>query len=146
MVYCTNQDVIDLTGTSLSTAIIDRLIEGADRKVNRYLTENGIATNPSPVPDDIKDASIFFSAAAVLNRHMVDGTLPAQYSAENLSEKYDVNTVIKGYQADAIQAIRMYIDSQTTDDDDYSLVRVVGQQGERVGDHEVMTEAEEDET
>lgn len=145
MVYCTNQDVIDLTGTSLSTAIIDRLIEGADRKVNRHLTQNDLSTNPSPVPDDIKDASIYFSAAMVLNRHMVDGTLPEQYKAEGLSEKYNVTAVIKGYNAEAMQALKMYAEDQASDAD-FNIVRIVGQFGERVGEYEEMEEAEEIET
>ena len=145
MSYCTNQDVTDLTGTSLSTTIIDRIIEGADRKVNRYLRLNDIAVDPSPVPDDIKDASIFFSAAAVLNRHMVDGTLPAQYKAEGLSEKYDVTAVIKRYETDAQQALSMYVDYNASDSY-HSIVRVVGRDGDRVGDYETMTTTEEDET
>ena len=145
MSYCTNQDVIDITGTSLDTAIIDRIIEGADRKVNRFLRTNNLATNPSPTPDDVKDASIYYSAATVLSRHMVDGTLPAQYKAEGLSEKTDVNTVIKAYERDAIIALQLYADEYASDAD-MSIFRVVGRQGERVGEFEIMNESEEDET
>ncbi|MBC2746265.1 MAG: hypothetical protein HF975_04515 [ANME-2 cluster archaeon] len=145
MANCTNQDVIDITGTSLDTAIIDRIITGSDRKINRYLRQNGIPINPSPVPDDIMDASIYFSAATVLNRHMVDGTLPAQYKAENLSEQVDVKTVISNYETDAIAALQLYAEDQVTDSG-FSMVRVVGRGGERVGEYETMSEAQEAET
>jgi hypothetical protein len=145
MANCTNQDVIDLTGTSLDTAVIDRIITGSDRKINRYLRQNGLATDPSPVPDDIKDASIYFSAATVLNRHMVDGTLPAQYTAENLSEQLKVEAVILNYRQEAMAALQLYADDQVTDSD-FSIFRVVGRSGECVGEYEAMTEAAENET
>lgn len=143
MSYCSNQDVIDITGSSLSTAIIDRIIRGADRKVNRYLRQNNLSTSPSPVPDDVKDASIYFSAATVLSRHMVDGTLPEQYKADNLSEKTDVKTVIQNYERDAQIALKLYA-NENADDSDLSIVRIVGREGERIGSYEAMTEAEED--
>lgn len=101
--------------------------------------------NPSPTPDDVKDASIYYSAATVLSRHMVDGTLPEQYKAEGLSEKTDVKTVIGAYERDATAALQLYA-SEYADDADMSMFRVVGRQGERVGELEVMDESEEDET
>lgn len=132
MSYCNNQDVIDITGSSLSTTIIDRIIAGSDRLINRYLIQGGLTANPSPTPDDLMDASIYLSAATVLNRHMVDGTLPAEFTAERLKEKIDAPTVIKNYNAIAMQAIELYIQNNLDVDSDVAMVRVVGKSGESV--------------
>lgn len=132
MSYCSNQDVIDITGSSLSTTIIDRIIAGSDRLINRHLIQGGLTANPSPTPDDLMDASIHLSAATVLNRHMIDGTLPAEYKAENMSEKTDAKTVIKNYNAIAREAIDFYIQNNTDTDSDLAIVRVVGKSGESV--------------
>lgn len=130
MSYCTNQDVTDITGSGLNTTIIDRIIEGSDRLINRHIVQGGLTANPSPTPDDLKDASIYLSAATVLNRHMVDGTLPAEFTAERLKEKIDAPTVIKNYNAIAMQAIEIYI--RNNSDSDLAIVRVVGKSGESV--------------
>ena len=130
MSYCSNQDVTDITGSSLSTTIIDRIIAGSDRLINRHLVQGGLTANPSPTPDDLMDASIHLSAATVLNRHMVDGTLPAEFTAERLKEKIDASTVIKNYNAIAMQAIEIYI--QNNSDSDLAIVRIVGKSGESV--------------
>ena len=132
MSYCTNQDVIDITGSSLNTTIIDRIIAGSDRLINRHLIQGGLTANPSPTPDDLMDASMYLSAATVLNRHMVDGTLPAEFTAEALKEKTDAPTVIKNYNAIAMQAIELYIQNNLDVDSDVAMVRVVGKSGESV--------------
>ena len=130
MSFCTNQDVTDITGSNLSTIIIDRIIKGSDRLINRYIVQGGLTADPSPTPDDLMDASIYLSAATVLNRHMVDGTLPAEFTAERLKEKIDAPTVIKNYNEIAMQAIELYIKNNS--DSDLTIVRVVGKSGESV--------------
>jgi len=130
MSFCTNQDVTDITGSNLSTTIIDRIIKGSDRLINRYIVQGGLTADPSPTPDDLMDASIYLSAATVLNRHMVDGTLPAEFTAERLKEKIDAPTVIKNYNEIAMQAIELYIKNNS--DSDLTIVRVVGKSGESV--------------
>ena len=135
MSFCDRDDVVDITGTSLNDDIlgqqtIDRIIKGSDRLINRDIIQGGLTANPSPTPDDLKDASIYLSAATVLNRHMVDGTLPAEFTAERLKEKIDAPTVIKNYNAIAMQAIEIYI--RNNSDSDLAIVRVVGKSGESV--------------
>jgi len=135
MSFCDRDDVVDITGTSLNDNIlgqqtIDRIIKGSDRLINRYIIQGGLTANPSPTPDDLKDASIYLSAATILNRHMIDGTLPAEYKAESMSEKTDTKTVIKNYNKIAMEAITLYIRNNT--DSDLDLVRVVGKSGESV--------------
>jgi len=135
MSFCTRNDVVDITGTSLNDDIlgqqtIDRIIKGSDRLINAKIVQGGLIADPSPAPDDLITASIHMSAATVLNRHMVDGTLPQEYTAEGLKEKVDVNTVIKNYNTIAKEAIELYIKNNS--DSDIALVRVVGKSGESV--------------
>ena len=135
MSFCTRNDVVDITGTSLNDNILgqqtlDRIIKGSDRLINANIVQAGLTANPSPTPDDLMTASIYMSAATVLNRHMVDGTLPKEYKAEGLSEKTDAGTVIKNYNSIAMQAMDLYI--QTNTDSDIAMVRVVGKDGEKV--------------
>lgn len=134
MSFCTRDDVVDITGTSLNDDIlgqqtIDRIIAGSDRLINIYIVQGGLIADPSPTPDALKNASIYLSAAIILNRHMIDGTLPAEYKAEKMSEKTDVNAVIKNYNKIGMDSIEIYIKSNTGTDID--LVRVVGKSGEK---------------
>ena len=143
MAFCTSTDVIDLTGTGLETDTIDKIITRSDNRIKRSLRQQRLSTAPSPTPDDLEDASAYYSAAAVLRRHMVDGTLPEVYSFGEISGKINVTAAIKEYEADAKAAIDAYIKDQVRD---FRIARLVGRDGERVGEYETMTESAENET
>ena len=140
MAYCTNQDVVDQTGTSLDTVIIDRLITRADAKIVEICAAQGLG-----VPDaaDVIDASVAFTSALVIRRHMVDGTLPEQYKAGNMSEKHNPAKVISLFEQDAREIMRLYIRDTVGS---FRAFRIVGRDGERVGSFELMETSEEDET
>lgn len=151
MSFCDRDYVVDLTGTTLNDDIhgqqtMNRIIAASDRKINRMLKQGGLSANPAPTPDDIKDASAFYSAAGVLRRHRVDGTIPEDYTIDGkIRGKINISKAITDYETEGNRAVQMYIE-ENVQDSDYSTFHVVGSQGERVGDYETMTEAQEDET
>lgn len=140
MAYCTSQDVIDQTGTSLDVAIINRLITRADAKIVDICAGRGLG---APAAADVIDASIAFTSALVIRRHMVDGTLPEQYKAGNMSEKNNPAKVISLFEEDAREIMRLYVRDKV---DSFRAFRVVGRGGERVGEFELMETSREDET
>ena len=140
MAFCTNQDVIDQTGTSLDTAIIDRLITRADNKIVEICADQGLG---APIAADVIDASIAFTSALVIRRHMVDGTLPEAYKAGNMSEKNNPAKVISLFEQDAREIMRLYVRDKVSS---FRAFRIVGRDGERVGEFETMETSEEDET
>ena len=64
MAYCTNEKLTSLTGTSLSTAVQDAIIDQSDRKINAKLRTEGLT--PPDADDDLKAASLDLSYVAVL--------------------------------------------------------------------------------
>ena len=64
MSFCTRDDVVDRTGTSLNDNILgqqtlDRIIKGSDRLINRNIVKAGLTADPSPTPDDLMQASTY---------------------------------------------------------------------------------------
>lgn len=145
MAYCTNEDVTDLTGTSVSTTIIDRLIIKADRKINVKLMAAGLGAITGTPPDEIIEASSHFAAALVLTRTLVDGTTPQSLKIENTGVSAPIDKMIAGHNAEGMSALTGYINENATLGD-FKVFAVVGRNGERVGSYEQMTEAEENET
>lgn len=142
MAYCTSQDIIDQTGTSLDTTIIDRFITRSDAKIVSLCAAQGLST---PVDVDAINISILLSSAQVVRRHMTDGTLPEQYTAGELSEKFAPSKVIAMYETEAYNLLEKYFKENRTSID-YRQFRVVGRDGERVGSFSTMDSESEDET
>lgn len=143
MSYCAAQDVTDLTGSELSSTIIDRLITRADNRIKRTLEREELGTTFTTTPDNIAEASAHFAAALVLRRHMVDGTLPATSKVGDLGATVKVEEVIAQHEVDGETYLREYIDANG---EEYSPYRIVGRDGERVGEYEEMDEDIEEET
>ena len=138
----TSQDVIDQTGTSLDTAIIDRFITHSDNKITSRCAEKGL---DAPSDADANEIGTLLTSAQVIRRHMTDGTLPEQYTAGELSEKFAPSKVISMYEAEARDLLEKYFVTNRTSID-FRQFRVVGQDGERVGSFSTMDSDLEDET
>ena len=138
----TSQDVIDQTGTSLDTSIIDRFIIRSDAKISKWCAAKGL---DAPADIDAIDIGILLTSAQVVRRHMTDGTLPEQYTAGELSEKFAPSKVIAMYEAEAHNLLEKYFEENRTSID-YRQFRVVGRDGERVGSFSTMDSDLEDET
>jgi hypothetical protein len=143
MSFCAVQDVIDKTGTVLDSTTITNLVESGARKIRIRLKEENLSTNPNPAPDELIEANAHFSAAMALYRAMVDGTLPSSQSIDGASASVNVEKVIEGHEIEGEKYLSGYIQKTAGA---VPLVRVVGRSGERVGEYETMTEAEEEET
>ena len=138
----TSQDVIDQTGTSLDTAIIDRFITRSDAKITSLCAARGL---DAPADIDAIDMGILLTSAQVVRRHMTDGTLPEQYTAGELSEKFAPSKVVAMYEAEAYDLLEKYFVTNRTSID-FRQFRVVGRGGERVGSFSTMDSDLEDET
>lgn len=142
MAYCTAQDIQDQTGTGLSTVIIDRFITRSDAKIVSRCAAKGLS---APADADAMDISILLTSAQVIRRHMVDGTLPDKYRFGEVSGGMSPAKVVAMFETEASKLLAAYFE-ESREDIDFSILRVVGSGGERVGDYEEMSAAEADET
>ena len=145
MAYCTNEDVTDLTGTSVDSAIITRMITRAERKINIRLKAAGLSAVAGTAPDEIIEACSNFAAAMILRRTVVDGTTPTSIDVENTTVKMPIDKIIAQHEEQGSQILEEYI-ADTATMGSYKVFAVVGRAGERVGEYDAMSGAEEDET
>lgn len=148
MAYCTNEDVTDLTGTSVDSAIITRMITRAERKINIKLKAEGLSAFAGTPPDEIIEACSNFAAAIVLRRTVVDGTTPTSIDVENTTVKMPIDKIIAQHEALGSQILNDYI-TNTVEAETlgaYKAFAVVGRGGERVGNYGAMSGDEANET
>jgi hypothetical protein len=141
MGYSTVQDVVDATGTELDSAIIGRLIDSGDRKIRTRLRTENMSYSFGAVPDEILEASIHYAAALVMQRHMVDGTLPSSQSISGTSASVDAGGVWDEHNKAGDKQLQDYIDRAG---ERTSCYHVCGIEGERTGDYRVMTQDEQE--
>ncbi len=91
MAYCAYTDVQNLTGSALSQAILEAIIDQADRTIDAKLRIAGI-TGANPA--DLKAASLEYSIAGLLTRYRLDGTKPASLSVGGLSMSDNIDSAI----------------------------------------------------
>ena len=145
--FSTSEDVQDLIGSELDSAVIDRLIEKADKKIKTLLLRAGLETSFVTVPDNINLASANMAAASVLHRSMVDGLLPSSQNVDGASASVNVPEVIKQLQADGQMFLDEYIRLNSSGAmGGLKLFHIISSEGERVGEYKTMSTAEEDET
>ena len=94
-------DFIALTGTTLSTTIVDKLLEAADRATNTEVERLG---NPSISDSTMYDASMLFAKAILVDRYRLDGTFDA--STTDYSHKGNTEGMITGYKEQALKLLK----------------------------------------
>ncbi len=140
MSYCTWTQVVNLTGSTLSQTIGDSLIDMAESMIDARLSEEGLGSITGSVPDLVEKACIYLTASLVAQRPGGMSDLQSfrigDYS-ETSRTKVDpaVNFEKIGY-----SLLEKYIYSVNGD---YTIFRIVGSDGERIGDYEEMTDEEE---
>lgn len=65
MAYCTNADLIALTGTEIDTSNLDAIIAQSDRDINARISAASITPPATPV-DSLKAASLNLSQAGIV--------------------------------------------------------------------------------
>ncbi len=143
MGYSTVEDVRDLTDTPLEDEEILRFITRADRQINISLRRENIDIPATPYPDEIIESSGYSSAASILKKHKIDGTLPDSINISGASASISVDEVIADYETKAANYLSDYMSAKGKIFTGYAIV---GRDGERTGTgYESMTTDEQDE-
>jgi len=109
--YCTPDEVIALTGTSLSTDELESLIALADEGIDVLLEREGLSITGS-TPVAVQLASLFLTSALVLERQRADATLPDSVRVGEVQMSPKIEGQIAEYRARAEQLITSYIAGQ----------------------------------
>jgi hypothetical protein len=94
-------DFIALTGTTLSTNIVDKLLEAADRAVNTEVERLG---NPSISESTLYDAAMLFAKSMITDLYRLNGTFDV--STTDYSHKGNTESMISGYREEAKEIIK----------------------------------------
>lgn len=141
MAYCTNAELTLLTGTTLSTAIQDAIIDQSDREIDARLQAEGLTP---PVSDDsLKAASLNLSKVGIITHNRMTGTQTKSVKVGDITIQDDHDTQIEELTAKAWASVDAYIAINTTASPVPSMA-IVGRRGRRIGEYEEMTEEQED--
>lgn len=121
--YCTPDEVVALTGTSLSTDELESLIALADEEIDALLEREGLSIGEG-APVAVQLASLFLSAALVLERQRTDCTLPDGMRVGEVQVSPKIEGQIAEYRARAEQLITSYISGQKGQDYYTAFARV----------------------
>jgi hypothetical protein len=111
MAYCTNAELTLLTGTTLSTAIQDAIIDQADREIKAYIKAEGLT--PPAADDDLKAASINLSKVGIITHNRMTGTQPKSAKVGDITIQDDLDKAIEALTTKAWQSVDAYIESNT---------------------------------
>lgn len=143
MAYCSVDDIIDITGTTLDYDTIYRLIWKADRKVNRTLERAGLSVPTDTIPDDVQDASMYFAAAMVVRRGLLTGDNPDSIKSGDKSITLGAKKSAPEYEIEARTIIDDYIRNKASDSVAVPFA-IVGSEGERIGEYDEMPYSDPD--
>lgn len=141
MAYCTNPELTLLTGTTLSTSIQDIIIDQSDRKIKGQLRREGLT--PPASDDDLKAASLDLSHARIVRWNQTNGIQTKSVKVGDITIQDDPEAAIILLIDSAWESVDAYVATQLSASPLPTLA-VVGRSGQRIGEHEEMTEAEED--
>lgn len=114
MALCTTAELINLTGTTYSTTILDEIIAQADRTISSWLSFAGISLPGSD--DGLKSASVNLSICGIITRMRLDGTNPASLRIGDISTSDDLDTAITALIDKARESAQAYIKSHGSGD------------------------------
>lgn len=91
MSYCSTAELVSATGATYETAVLQALIDRADRQINARLN----AARVSGSSDAIKEASLSLSISMLLTRMRMDGAKPASLSVGGMSMSDNIDQAIE---------------------------------------------------
>jgi len=142
MAYCTNAELTLLTGTTLSTAIQDAIIDQADREIKARVQAEGLT--PPASDDMLKFASLDLSKAGIITHNRMTGTQTKSVKVGDIAIQDDIDVAIASLQERAWRTVDAYIAVNSA----YGPIpgmAVIGRTGQRIGEYEEMTTTEEEE-
>lgn len=111
MGYCTTDELVALSGTTLdATTILTPIIAAADREIDAFLTTYGLTG--SSTQGAIKQASLKLSMAGLLERGLHTGIYEAV--SGDFENKTDVIKAIESNRAAAYKLLEMHVNAQTS--------------------------------
>ena len=123
MAYCTNAELTSLTGTSLTTAVQDAIIDQSDREIKARLA---LADISAPASDDtLKAASLNLSIAGVFTRLRADGSKPSSLKVGDISMGDNIDAAISELKNRAWESVTAYIRSNGVQSRDKWYLRKV---------------------
>lgn len=105
MSYCSTAELVSATGATYETAVLQALIDRADRQIKAKLN----AARVSGSGDAIKEASLSLSISMLLTRMRMDGAKPASLSVGGLSMSDNIDQAIKELEARAWELVQDHI-------------------------------------
>ncbi|HPD11253.1 MAG TPA: hypothetical protein PLN56_09710 [Methanoregulaceae archaeon] len=111
MGYCTTDELVALSGTTLdATTILTPIIAAADREIDAFLTTYGLTG--SSTQGAIKQASLKLSMAGLLERGLHTGIYEAV--SGDFENKTDIIKAIESNRAAAYKLLEMHVNAQTS--------------------------------
>lgn len=141
MAYCSSTELTLLTGTTLSTTIQDAIIGQSDRLIQTRIYAAHLT--PPTSNDMLKGASLDLSKIGIITHNRMTGTQTKSVKVGDITVADDLDMQIKALTGAAWAAVDAYI-TYTKGGVSIPTMAVVGRQGQRIGEHEEMTDAEED--
>ena len=121
MTYCTTADVVNLTGSALSTPILTAIIEQGDREIDAHLAQYGVGPDASAC----KAASLELAKAGILDRMRLDGSQPDQSTEGDYSQTVQIESAIKRHRAAAFDILDRYVSAASAASASVSKYHVV---------------------
>jgi hypothetical protein len=110
MTYCTTDELVALTGSTLNaTTVLTPIITAADREIDAYLAPYGLSGSATGA---MKQASLKLSMAGLLERGLHTGDYQA--ASGDFDSKADVIRAVESNRKAAFQLLDFYIDAQTS--------------------------------
>ena len=125
MTYCTTAELVNLTGSTLSTTILTAVIEQGDREIDTYLAPYGVGADASAC----KSASLELAKAGILDRMRLDGSQPDQSTEGDYSQTVQIESAIKRHRAAAFAILDHYVSAASAASaavSKYHVVKVTG--------------------
>lgn len=109
MSYCSTADLANVTGSPLSSTILQALIDDGDREIDAYLAPFGVSAS---VTGACKSASLKLAQAGLLHYNLQTGTMQA--TSGDFTSSVDVTRAAESLRKSAFTLLNQYVDNQTT--------------------------------
>ena len=122
MTYCTTAELVNLTGSTLTDAILTAIIEQGDREIDAYLAPYGVGADASAC----KSASLELAKAGLIDYSVQHGDRADMLTAGDTTETLNVDQMIRRYRAAAFDLLDRYVSAASASISKYHVVKVVG--------------------